>query len=184
MKKDKYGYIVLASTKNEFIASAIKWFTQSAFSHSFVTIPQILGLPACIEASGKGIDTCLFDKNYKNNPNEGYQIWEVKIDQGIKDVSIREILSDLEISYGFLQYPYFILRRVCLLFKIDIKSKNNWFRKDGMICSQLCVEYLKYCGLARVLEGYGKGSIAPQDLQDIFKSNPELFKLVKSVRLN
>lgn len=180
----RYGHIVLASTKKEFIASAIRWFTQSNFSHSFVTIPKVLGMPVAIEATGKGVDTCLFDKNYKNNENEGYQIWHLNISQSIKDKAIKSVLNDLEISYGFLQYPYFIIRRICLVVGLDIKSYNNWFRKDGMICSQLCVAYLKACGLEHILKGYGEGSIAPQDLQNIFKSNPTIFKLVEQVRMS
>ena len=44
------GNIVLADCKtNNFIVKAIDWFTQSKFSHSFVTMPDLLGCPMCIE---------------------------------------------------------------------------------------------------------------------------------------
>jgi hypothetical protein len=178
-----YGNIVLASTKNGFIPNAIKWFTQSQFSHSLVIIPEMLGIPMCIEAAESGVNTVRFDKNYINDVNEGYQVWSVKVGNSVKRDAIKSISNDLEIGYGFLQYPYFIVRRICLLFGKDIKSKNNWFSKDGMICSQLVVAYLTACGLSFVFEGYGLGSIAPQDLQNIFKVHPELFELVESVRL-
>lgn len=177
-----YGNIVLASTKGQFIPNAIKWFTQSQFSHSFVTTPEILGIPMCIEACEGGVDITEFNLNYLDNPNQGYEVWNIKIDSSIKDEAIKSILVDLEIGYGFLEYPWFIWRRICLFFGKDIKSKNNW-NTDGMICSQLCVEYLKSCGLGNVLAGYGKGSIAPQDLQNIFNAHPELFEKIESVRL-
>ena len=178
-----YGNIVLASTKGQFIPSAIRWFTNSQFSHSLVTTPPILKVPMCMEAAEIGVDFTRFDTSYVDNKDQGYESWFIKIDKKVKDKAIVSILSDLEISYGFLQYPWFIWRRICLFFGKDIKSQNNW-NKNGMICSQLCVAYLKACGLNHVLKGYGIGSIAPQDLQNIFKTNPQLFKLVKHERLS
>lgn len=177
-----YGNIVLASTKSGFIPNAIKWVTQSQFSHSFVTIPDILGIPICIEAAEGGVDTTRFDTSYQNNLGQGYQVWNIKVDQNIKDKAIIAILNDLEIGYGFLEFPWFVWRRICLFFGDNIKAKNNW-NEGGMICSQLCVAYLSACGLDSVLVGYGKGSIAPQDLQDIFEAHPELFELIESTRM-
>lgn len=178
----KYGTIVLASTSGQFLPNAIKWFTRSQFSHSLVTTPDILGVPMCVEAAESGVDSTRFDTSYVNNQTQGYEVWNIKIDQSLKDEAIISLLNDLEISYGFLQYPWFIWRRICLFFGKDIKSQNNWIR-EGMICSQLCVAYLRACGLNGVLNGFGEGSISPQDLQDIFKANPDLFELVERVRL-
>lgn len=177
-----YGNIVLASTKGEFIPNAIKWFTGSVFSHSFVTTPDILETPMCIEACNHGVDFTRFDKGYSDNLAQGYEVWNLKIDQKIKDEAVVQILNDLELGYGFLQYPWFMWRRLCLLFGKDIKKQNNW-NQDGMICSQLCVAYLKACGLGVLFMDYGNGSIAPQDLQNIMKAHPELFDLVERIRL-
>lgn len=177
-----YGTIVLASTKNQFIPNAIKWFTGSNFSHSFITVPDILAVPMCIEASEHGVDFTRFDTGYENNLDQGYEVWVLKIDQKIIDNAIVSILNDLEISYGFLQYPFFIWRRLCLFFGKDIKSTDNWFTQ-GMICSQLCVDFLFACGLETIFNGYGKSSVDPQDLQDIFLANPNLFEKIESVRL-
>lgn len=178
----EYGYIVLASTKGEFIPNAIKWFTNSVFSHSLMTMPEILGIPMCIEAAENGVDMTRFDIGYIQNKNQSYQVWKVKISKKTKDKALSIILNDLEISYGFLEYLYFIVRRLCLFFGKDIKSTNN-FITNGMICSQLCVAYLNACGLQHTMDGYGVGSIAPQDLQNIFKANPKVFELVEEVRL-
>jgi hypothetical protein len=177
-----YGNIVLASTKGQFIPNAIKWFTNSQFSHSLVTVPNVLGVSMCIEAVEGGVDFARFDNGYENNQDQGYEIWNVKVDQAVKDKAIVSILNDLEIGYGFLEYAFFICRRFCLLFGIDIKNQNNWI-SQGMICSQLCVAYLKACGLDRLFIHYGNGAVAPQDLQDIFKANPDLFEKTSSVRL-
>lgn len=176
------GDLVLANSKKGFIQQAIKWFTKSQFCHSFVTMPNLMGFPMCIEASENGVDMTRFDTSYQNNQDQGYQVWSLNIDQDIKDQALKVIINDLEIMYGVFQYPWFIWRKLNLLCGRDIKSKNNWTH-DGMICSQLCVAYLRACGLDSLLEGYGNGSISPQDLQDIFKANPDLFVLSESVRL-
>ena len=173
----------MADTKSGFIPSAIKWMTNSNFSHSFVTVPDTLDIPMCIEAAENGVDFTRFDTNYVNNQNEGYEVWNIKIDQSIKDQALISILSDLEMSYGYLDFFYFIARKICAVFGKDIRNLNNWFN-SGMICSQLCVAYLIACGLGHVLEGYGQGSIAPQDLRNIFVAYPEVFELSESVRMS
>lgn len=177
-----YGNIVLASTKSGFVPNAIKWFTKSKFSHSLVTTPDMLGAPLCIEAAEGGVDFTRFDSSYIDNQGQGYEVWNIKIDQAIKDKALVDILGTLETKYGFLEYPWFMWRRLNLLFGRDIKAQNNW-NMDGMICSQLCVAYLKACGLGYVFAGYGEGSVAPQDLQDIFGAHPELFERTETVRL-
>jgi len=177
-----YGDIVLADTKSGFVPSAIKWMTNSQFSHSFVTTPDILGTPMCIEASGSGVDFTRFDTSYQNNLGEGYEVWHIKIDQSIKDAAIVSILADLEMGYGFLQFPWFMWRKLNSMLGRDIKAQNNW-DTSGFICSQLCVAYLTACGLSYIFNGYGNGSIAPQDLENIFIAHPELFEKTVSVRL-
>jgi hypothetical protein len=177
------GHIVLASTKSGFLPTAIKWFTKSQFSHGLITMPDLLGFPMCIEAMGGGVDMCRFDINYQNNLNEGYQIWSINLPQNVKEKALQSIIGDLEVNYGYLEYIWLIWRRLNLLFGRDIKSQNNWFSSDGLICSQLCVAYLNACGLSNVLSGYGKGSVEPADLSVIFNAHPETFTLVESVRL-
>ena len=170
----EYGNIVLANSKSNWISQCIKWFTKSQFSHSFITMPDVLSIPMCIEAVEGGVDTARFDINYLNNSDEGLEIWNINIDQEIKDQAIKNVMNYLETGYGFLEYPWFMWRRLNGLFGRDIKAQNNW-NTNGMICSQLCVSYIRACGLDHVLAGYGNGSIAPQDLKDIFLAHPEIF---------
>lgn len=178
-----YGNIVLAGTKKGFVPNAIKAFTGSVFSHSLVTTPDILDIPMCMEAVEGGVDMMRFDLGYSCNQDQGYQVWILKIPQEVKDEAIKKLLSELEVGYGFLAYPWFMWRRLNFLFGKDIKAQNNWCQA-GMICSQLCVEYLRNCGLDYIFKDYGKGSISPQDLQDIFTLHPELFEMSEKVRLS
>src|SRR5271167_4658793 len=130
----KYGHVVLADTKSGFVPSLIKFVTDSEFSHSFVTIPDILGVPLCIEAAEVGVNTTPFNKSYAKNMNEGYEVWEVRVSKKIKDAAIKSLLNDLEIGYGFLQFPWFIWRAINRFFGRDIKKSNNW-DTNGIICS-------------------------------------------------
>lgn len=178
----EYGNIVLAGSKKGFFPNAIKWFTFSKFSHSLVTMPDILDMPICIEAADNGVSTVRFDKNYINDDNQSYQIWRIKISQEQKDAGIRAVVGDLETFYGFLQYPWFIWRRICLFFGSDIKHQNNW-STTGTICSELVVQYIHACGLGHTLSEFGPGAVSPQDIQDVMKKYPDLFELIEEVRM-
>jgi hypothetical protein len=177
------GNIVLANTKSGFVPAAIRFMTDGQFSHSFVTMPNIYSIPMAIEAAENGVDFTRFDTGYQNNTEESYQVWQVNVSQKVKDAALVSILNDLETAYGYLEFFYFIWRKICRSFGKDIKNKNNWAVNSGYICSQLCVAYLKACGLQSVFVGYGNGSIAPADLYNIFMANPKIFKLVETVRL-
>jgi hypothetical protein len=172
-----FGDVVLARSSNEFIASAIEWFTNSDLSHSLVTMPDLMGYPMCMEAVAGGVDMARFDTNYADNASESYQVWQVNVPDSVKEAALKSILDDLETRYGFLSYPWFIWRALNRLLGRDIKAQDNW-NTTGMICTQVCAAYLTACGLSSVLAGYGKGSLCPQDLQDIFKAHPDLFTLV------
>src|SRR5450631_881617 len=108
----EYGNIVLATSKSSFVSKCIRWFTKSNFSHSFITMPDVLGIPMCIEASEGGVDTCRFDSNYVNNTDEAYEVWTLNLSQDIKDQALKSIVNDLETGYGFLEYPFFMWRRL------------------------------------------------------------------------
>jgi hypothetical protein len=175
------GNIVLATSKSSLLSKFIRWFTNSKFSHSFVTMPDVLGIPMCIEAESGGVDTARYDSNYLNNADEAVEVWTLNIPQTVKDQALKQIINDLEIPYGFLEYVWFIWRKLNLLFGRDIKNQNNW-NTNGMICSQLVVAFLKACKLD-IFQGYGNGSIAPQDLRNIMVAHPELFTLSQQIRM-
>src|ERR1035441_10458989 len=93
------GDIVLAGTKSSFVPNAIKWFTNSQFSHSLITMPNYLNYPMCIEAAENGVSMTRFDTGYVNNLNQGYQVWSVNLPQETKDQALGQIINDLEILY-------------------------------------------------------------------------------------
>ena len=174
---NNYGHIVLAFTIDNFDGKIIKFFTRSKWSHSFITIPDILGRPMCLEAADSGVSALAFDYGYKNDPVENYNKWNVKLPKEVKDYAISECLNDLQTKYGYLELPWFGWRAFLLwAFNKDIKSENNWCQK-GTICSELCVKYLTLCGLGYLFKDFGNGSVSPQDIENIMLAHPELFEL-------
>ena len=179
-----YGQIVLvdSNVQESWIAPFIQWFTNSPFSHSLVKIPAILNNPMCMEATGGGVDTKKFS-GYQYDPNCGYEVWQLNLPQETIDSAISSLLNELEIGYDYLAYVWFIWRKICSIFGKDIKNQNNWFSNNGLVCSALCVAFLRNCKLDSYLQGYGNGSIVPGDLHNIFSAHPEMFTLVEKVRM-
>jgi hypothetical protein len=180
------GNIVLIQSKKgnnfieTFISKAIRFITRSEYSHSLVTLPQLLTCDMCVEAASNGVTMQRFDTTYWTNPTQACDVYEIiGISQDIKDAAAKSILNDLDTSYGYLELPWFIWRALNKAIGRDIKSHNNWCQ-NGDICSWLCTLYLTACGLGYLFEGYGKCSVCPQDLRNIFDANPTLFKKVAS----
>ena len=175
----EYGYICFAYSKNEFIAWAIAKVTKSQWSHSFITVPPMLGKEMVMEAAGQGVSMCEFDLNYRNNPNQKYEVYKLNIDASTTDPSILTCMAALETSYGYLEYPWFIWRYINKLFGRDIKGQNNWCQNGTFVCSQLCRKYAEGRGLTALCSALGNGSMSAQDLYEIVLGHPELFTLVE-----
>jgi hypothetical protein len=138
---------------------------------------DFLGIPMCVEAVEGGVEVCRFDLNYVNEANEGYEVWEVNLSPALKMQALQGLTKDLEIGYGYLQLPYFVVRSLLGFVGINIQHWNNPMAGHGFICSQLACAYIIGLGRADLLVGYGKGSIAPGDLRKIMVAHPELFTL-------
>lgn len=175
----EYGYICFAYSKNEWIAKAIAWFTKSKWSHSFVTMPPILGREMAMEASASGVAMTPFDIAYRNNPNQTYEAYRFNIDPEQIDLSLLKCMNELETSYGYLEYPWFIWRSFNKLFGRDIKNQNNW-SKQGTVCSGLVRQFIENSGHKELFTGFGIDSANAQDVYEIVKANLNLFQLVES----
>lgn len=172
----EFGSIVLANSKKGFIPQAIKWFTGSQFSHSLVLYEPFNNRPMGIEAAGIGVSVLPFDKNYIQDANQGYEVWEFKADPLDKIKGMSFIIDELESSYGSFEYAWFIWRKLNSILGRNIQNQNNWVTK-GTICSQLCVQYITQAGYGHIFKDYGSGAVAPEDLRNVMIQNPALFQL-------
>lgn len=173
-----YGHVCFAYSKNEWIAKAIAWFTRSKWSHSFITVPKILNKEMVMEAASGGTEMITFDQGYRNNPNQSYEIYRLKVDPATIDKGILKCLDNLEMPYGFLQYPWFMWRSLNRLFGRDIKKQDNWSQKNE-VCSGLVESFLWGCDLDSLFADFGSNSVTAQDVYNIVLAHPELFELIE-----
>jgi hypothetical protein len=174
-----YGHVCFAYTQGKWYDWCIAKMTGSQWSHSFLTCPPILGEEMVMEADNGGVSICSFDSHYRQDATQTYQIFRLKTDQDLKDFSIKNRIKELEVSYGFLEYPWFMWRTLNKLFGRDIKSQNNWCQNGTEVCSQLLREYIEDCIGTTIFAAYGKGSMAPQDIYNIVLMCPSLFELIE-----
>lgn len=174
-----YGFVGFAMSKNEWSARAIAWFTKSKWSHSFITVPDILGREMVMEAGTAGVEMTPFDRSYRNDPNQSFEVFRFKILQENINLAILQAIDLLESPYGFLEYPWFMWRAFLAWLGKDIKSQNNW-SQQGTVCSGLVRLYIELAGYAELFSGFGKDSAHQQDVYDIVIAHPELFELVES----
>lgn len=169
-----YGHIVLANSKKGTVPAIIRYITKSNYSHSLLTIPDIIGIPMCVEAADSGVSMLRFDKGYTENFYQEIQVFSVNIPDSDKDKAIIQCLNSLQLGYGYLELFWFIWRAINKFFGKDIKNQNNWV-ENGIICSELCRMYLTYAGLGKLFKEFGNGSLNAEDLRQIILANPDLF---------
>ena len=175
----EFGHIVLSRGFTSWTSKYIAKFTDSYFSHSFLTAPPMCDRLMAIEATEGGVSAIPFDSGYETNSDEDFIMWELKLPEEVKKAAISKLLDDLERGYGFLEYPWLMWRWICGKFGRDIKKQKNW-SDAGIVCSELVVMYLTYCGLGYLFEDFGgEASVVPQDLYKIIYAHPELFVEVK-----
>lgn len=175
----QYGYVCVSNSKKEFTARIIRFFTRSKWSHSFVTIPDLLDTPMAMEAAGSGVSICSFNKHYRDNDGQAYKVYRFQGDASAIDASLRSLLTELQTGYGYLELPWFAWRSICRYFGKDIKAKDNW-SQAGTICSELVAQYITNAGYSDFFSQFGKGSVNAQDIYEILESNPETFELIES----
>ena len=97
----------------------------------------MLGSEMCMEADGGGISVCSFDQHYRNDLTQQYQIFRFKlVSQATIDASIQNRIQELEVAYGYLEYPWFIWRYLNRMVGRDISGHDNWCQNGTKVCSQ------------------------------------------------
>lgn len=175
----EYGHVCFAFSKNEWIAKAIAWFTKSQWSHTFLTVPPMLGKEMVMEAGGGGVEMVTFDQAYRNNSGQKYEVYRVKLSPETINQAISKCMDKLEMPYGYLEYPWFIWRFMNKWVGRDIKAQDNW-STNLEVCAGLVDIYLDELGLQALSKDFGNNAISAQDIYEIVKAHPELFELVES----
>lgn len=146
------GAIAFSSKQDSFISKAIRKFTNSMWSHTFVVWRDVDGEWLCIEANDFELAISPLKKFFDKSYNVVFFEPDVGIDRRI--FAIKRVLSldDKRIrigaTYGYLQLIGFAI--VLLLRKLGIRRRSNIFTQ-GVICSEFVAWYLSMIGLAQDL---------------------------------
>ena len=162
---------------NTFFGNAIKLFTWSRWSHSFIVIDEenILEANEHVEVSPIS--------SIRDRDGASYELYEiVEASIGRKAEAIEYCRKNYEGNeYGYMQILFFVFRAIYRLFGQDFRG--NIFTQ-GVICSELTYDYEarvmpQFVTLAKAW-GFDEQTCTPQDLYEIVQANPHLYKLIES----
>jgi len=142
MRHNIVGALGFTSHRKNFNSWAIRTHTRSEFSHVFIVIGMLYGMPIVLEADEGRVDINLMSK-YTLNKDIKLELYDLNLDRETLHSSIIEITRKFEqVVYGHKQILGFGLEAV--------GWKRNPFRR-GMICSELAIEYTRLRG---VIDGF------------------------------
>lgn len=173
-----YGYVGFSFSKDKWYDRVIAKITKSRWSHSFFTVPAILDQEMVMESVGGGVMMTPFKSAYKDNATQAYELYKFNTTNMQIDAGVLSMLNQLETSYGYLEYPWFIWRTVCGYFGKDIRQEDNW-SKQGIVCSGLVRCFIEQSGYSELFKQFGKNSATAEDVYQIIKNNPKLFELIE-----
>lgn len=205
MKSDKLktgdlGLLENTSTSGArgFLAKSIKFFTKSKWTHGFMYMGNVVGVPSILEADNAMV---VVPASTLEKSNYSYKIFRYnKISEEQALYASQVIYKNLSgKAYGFLQLLYFIRRWFWekewvkkylmwiprLLGKpADPRLWNNWF-VSGIICTEhIWILLYEYAQLARDselvlwLEQWNSNNFAPHDFEKTLIYFKEKFDLI------
>ena len=161
----------------------IRFFTNSKWSHAFVTI-DVAGSTSVMEAGQFQVQVVPYHTHYKGVEHELYQIKQVtawdKDDEADERLALLTTFYALAGDrYGYLQCLWFVWRWLNDKLGRDISQQKNWFTR-GVICDEVVYYYLWNLSDAMhpLLSKFSPDTIQSEDLYQIVKSNPQMFEKV------
>lgn len=151
------------TSSNSIVAKAIKWFTNSKWSHAMLILDDTIdGDSIVVEASPKhGIQLSLLSKS-SNHP--------IEVFQDVQDIwDINPIKASIGHNYGYLQILGFVLARAFSL-------KHNPFGKNE-VCSELVLEWLLHTPYINEFKHLDPNLVSPQDLYEIISKSDSFKRL-------
>ena len=153
------GTVGFTRKKGNFISKAIRWFTGSKWSHTFIMY-QVEPEPLVVEA---GIFEVLIDLPAKYDTHHYVTAYFEPAGFSSEEIErgIARVRSKIEVHYGWLQLlgfiPVVIFRR---LFGLKISNPS----KGGIICSELVLLYLRALEPGSKWDSMDKNATSPEDL--------------------
>lgn len=172
------GMIAL-SGGSEFIQHAIKFFTRSEFSHSFVVVSGPYGILSALETTSTIVSVS--DLQHKTIEKDYVQVWEVLQATPLEKLRAAALTYQTyaKTRYGYESYAWFIYRAACRV--VGQEPTVMWdCVSRGVTCTELTCFYL--CNLNEryraLFSGIDFNTQSPEELRQIMLRNPELFREV------
>lgn len=176
--------IGFSANRKSKLASLIRFFTRSKWSHCFVLGPSIQGYATVIEAS-ELVAVVPFIRNYKTNADEGYEVWDcIAATTSDKERAFARVFFELSgKQYGFFQLLWFVYDWAALTLR-GKRSKKNPF-PSGVICSEMNWYYLNFLGgeYRQLVWHLDPDTTHCGDLYSLIVNRPDLFKLTEMKEL-
>ena len=162
----KTGMIFLSGGE-ELVQKAIKFFTRSKFSHSFVIMPGPGGVLSALETTS----TIVSFSPVSNKANEKNYI-EVWLPSRVDELWLAKTYYDYSGKwYGYLSYTWFLYLWFCRLFGYEPKKMWEWCN-SGVTCTELTCTYLSRI-YPELFAGKDLNTLAPEELKEIMKASGE-----------
>jgi len=110
---------------------------------------------------------------------EWIQIWEPICSDALKRQALKETYEEYAGTwYGYLSYLWFMYRAVARLFGKEPKHVWSW-ADNNVTCTELTCYYLAKLGpeFVNLFKDLDYSAQSPEELLNIMKANPHLFKL-------
>lgn len=173
----KPGMIGL-SGGNKFIQESIRIFTNSIFSHSFLTMKGPGDVLCALETTATIVN---FSPLSNKDKEPGWiQMWEILADPvEIEKASINTFAEYVGCRYGYESYLWFIYRAGARKFRYEPLKMWDWV-SHGVTCTELTCYTVENINptFHGIFEGRDYNTIAPQELSVIMHSNSDKFRCV------
>ena len=163
-------YLVGFSYKTHFFARAIRWFTKSEFSHSYVVQQGPQG-NYVLEATSRGVNLQWYPC-FVNDGALGITEFQVDHVQSTMDEAWGKICTNrLNRPYSYMQIlgDAFVIT-MQTLFKVSLP--NPFSQRKADVCSELVLGWLRRAKISG-FEGLNAGTVSPEDLVLIIRGNKQ-----------
>lgn len=171
----KSGMIGL-SGGDTFIQKAIRYFTGSIFSHSFITMNGPRDILCALETTSTIVK--LAPLEHKLSEPNWIEMWEILADPiDIERASIQTFAEYVGSRYGYESYLWFMYRSGVRKFGYEPLKMWDW-ASHGVTCTELSCYTIERINPSfhTIFEGRDYNTIAPQELSIIMHDRSDLFR--------
>lgn len=166
---------------NAFIQKAIRFFTNSQWSHSFTVVPSLMGINALAVMETTESRNVVVPLSRKLNEPDWVFVYRPRVSQAAIANAIGRAWNECSGElYGYTSYLWFIWAWVVQ--KFGRKAPENVWKwaQAGITCTEYTTCYVKYLGpqYEALIGDEDRSEWNPQKLQETMDANPELFEKI------